>query len=298
MTTYIAKGENAEKASGSTLTVADVSLNSDAQLTVALGYDDAQGHPTSVKWGSNRLLKSRVSRDPAAAGKAMSVWTAGSVRDTATKDIVATWSSNITDRTMLVTSLEGVNKINEKAGNNETVATTGPVTGATASLKAANDFVLCYFMSEGPDTNDTPGTAEIKDGGTFVAATLGQRNGTNGAPAANRVNIQETYLQLTGCEATEGRLVGATSRLWANAIITLTPLSFYLTYTQRGKCSACGQIIWTTDSISSVGCRCGDSVLNPDGTGGLDPATDAEMKVEFLLGYDGPQYDEILMIEI
>ena len=299
MVTRIAKGTASAKASGSTLTVSNVALNSDSAIIVALGYDDAQGHPTSVKWG-NRNLKSRISRNPAGFDIAMSVWTAGSVRDTATRDIVATWSGNITERAMVVTAVEGVNKINEKAGNNHAVATTDPVTGGTVSVKAANDFVFCFFVSEGPDNNDTVGTAEIKDVDTFTAATLGQRRGTNGAPPVSNVTVTETFLQLTSCEATEGRLTGATSRLWTNAIITMTPLSVYVKYTHRGKCPEYSQILWTTDDISSVGCRCGNTVLHADGTseGGLLTATDAEHETEFLIGYAGAQFDDILLIEI
>ena len=297
MTDYFAKGIASSKSSGSTLVKSGVSLNADSALTVALGYDDAQGHPTSVTWG-NRKLKSRISRNPAGYDIAMSVWTAGSIRDTATRAITVTWAGDIVERAMIVTSLEGVNRINQKAGNNDAVATSGPVTGETAGLKVSNDFVLCYFVSEGPDNNDTPGTAEIKDAGTFVAATLGQRAGTNGTPVASNVTIQEAYLSLTACSPTEGRLVGATSRLWTSAVIALDPLSVYVKYVVRGKCPTCGSIVWCDDHIVPVGCACGDHVLYPDGSGGLDVATDAEMITEFLSGYDGPQFDEVKLTEI
>jgi len=221
-----ARGVASSKASGATLTISGVSLNAGSMLVVATGYDDAAGHPTSVAWG-NRQLRSfpATQRNPAPYDIACSGWVIARVRDTATRNVVITWPSAIVERAAMATMIEGANRADEKSGNNDGTATTGPVTGVTATLDAADELALCYFISEGPDTNDTAGSAEISDGGTFTAATLGQRIGTNGAPPVSNVTVQEAYLQLSSATATEGRLVGATSRLWVSFIMTMSQLN-------------------------------------------------------------------------
>ncbi len=225
MATRTAKGIANSKASGNTLALPNISLQAGAALIVGLGYDDAQGHPTEVKWG-NRLLRRRIARDPAGIDIAGSLWTVAFVKNTETKDITASWSGNIVERAMFVTQLEGKNRIDVRSGNNDGTATTSPTTGATGVQGKADNFALCMFVSEGPDTNDTPGTAEIMNGGSpnFDAASLGQRAGTNGAPPASNVTIQETYLQLTSSDPTEGRLVGATSREWTSMLLSFTDI--------------------------------------------------------------------------
>ena len=78
-----------------------------------------------------------------------------------------------------VKEVEGKNRIDQAAGANFATATTAPITQTTAALEFDDDFAVCYFVSEGPDTNDTFGTMEILNGGVWTAVEGTQRIGTN-----------------------------------------------------------------------------------------------------------------------
>lgn len=298
MAIRIAKGTASAKALGNTLVIPGVSLNSGSSLVVAAGYDDAQGHPISIRWGL-RELKPRITRDPATYDIAMSVWSVGSVRDTATRDVRITWSGNIAERAAVVTAVEGANKIDQQAGKNENVATANPTTGQCAPMTETNNFVLSFFVSEGPETNDVVSNPEIDLSGVWTAATLGQRAGTNGAPPVSNVTIQEVYHQLIdGCAGTEVRLTNDTARLWVNGIIAMETLSIYLAYYSSGKCSTCLDIVWCDNDVNSVICSCGDGILNPDGTftGAIVANTDQELIDAARPELTGNDYDAIELV--
>jgi len=299
MATRIAKGVASAKALGNTLTIAAVSLNSGSSLVVAAGYDDAQGHPTSVKWGQ-RELKPRITRDPATYDIAMSVWSVGSVRDTATRDVVITWAANINERGAVVTAVEGANKIDQQAGNNDNVATLTPVSGVSAPMTETSNFVLAFFVAEGP-TTDIVSLPEVDVSGVWTAATVGQRTGTAGAPAAGNVTITEVYHQLVdACAATEARLTNDSARLWVNGIIAMETLSVYLTYYSSGKCTSCGDIMWCDNDINPVTCSCYDGTLNPDGTfiGTVVANTDQELIDAARLEIDAGDFDDIELVKL
>ena len=226
--TRIAKGTGSSKTNGATLTLSDISLDHGAMLVVGLGYDDAQGHPTSVTWGNRQLVR-KTNRNPGGYDIAMSMWVIPYVKKPNTRDLVATWAAAIDERAMFATQLMGAGRIDDRMGNNDAVGTAAPGTTATVTLTTDQDFALCAFVSQGP-SRDAPGTAEIKDAGSFVVATSGQRAGTAGAPPLSNVTIQETYLHLTATDATEGRLQDATARLWVSAILAVRISEF----TSRG----------------------------------------------------------------
>lgn len=300
MATRIAKGTAKAKALGNILTISGISLNSGASLVVASGYDDIQGHPVSVKWGQ-RELKRRRARNPSGIDIAGSVWTVGSVRDTATKDVVITWAGNINERAAVVVSVEGANKIDKAIGNNQSVATTAPTTGLSAPLTETNNFVLAFMIAEGPDTNDTPSAPEIGISGNFVAATLGQRIGTNGAPAADNVTVQEIYHQLIdACDGIEVRMTNSTARKFVSMAIVMETLSVYLMYYSAGKCSTCSDVVWCDNDINSVTCICGDGTLNPDGTftGNIVAVTDQELKDAARPEITGGNYDDVELVNL
>lgn len=293
MTVRTAAGTASSKTSGSTLTISNVSLTADAALVVCLGYDDAQGHPTSVKWGQ-RNLKSRVARDPAGYDIAMSIWTIGSVRDTATKNVVATWAGNIVERAGVATELEGVNRIDERAGNNDSTTTTTPTTGLTIPLSSRFNYALCFFVSEGP-SGDTVTSGTIHDDGSAATASIGQRAGTVGPAPVSNVTVQETFLELTSPLASQGDLIAGTSRLWVSAIITMDPLTVYEKYTARAK-DIGNVIMWTTDDIASV--ANGTALLNPDGTGAnIFTVTDAEHEIAARVELDTGAFDKIILVD-
>ena len=83
-------------------------------------------------------------------------------------------------------------------------------------------YAMCVFGGEGPE-GDSPGSAEIRDGGSLVAASVGQEVGTIAGGAASNIKATETFLELTSDHFTRGRLVGATQRRWVNCILALEP---------------------------------------------------------------------------
>lgn len=298
MAVRIAKGTASSKTSGNTLTIPNVSLNSGSSLIVCAGYDDVNGHPTSVTWGQ-RSLKSRMSRDPVTYDIAMSIWSVGSVRDTATRDITITWSGNIVERAAVATAIEGANKIDSQAGKNETVATTNPTSGATTSMTETDNFVLAFFVGEAPDTNDISTLPEINLSGAWTAATFGQRIGTNGVPPTSNVTVQEVYHQLTdACAGTEVRMTNDTARLWVNAVIAMETLSIYQIYYASGKCSTCNDIVWCDNEVNSVVCSCSDGILHADGTfsGNIIAVSDQELKDAIRSEITDNQYDDIELV--
>lgn len=295
MATVISKGTAKGKSSTNTLSKASIAVNKDSMLIVAVVYDDANGHPTSVTYG-NRKLKLKISRDAGAIDIGMSVWIAPKIRDDATRDVTVTWSSNIVEKAMLITSVEGINRVSDKKGNNETIATATPTTGVTSTLEDSTLFAMCYFAGEAPE-GDIVTLPEIKDNNVWTAATVGQKVGTVGAPPASNVLLQETYLQLTSNVATEGRITNDAARLWSNAILVFRNSFDTLNYFSSGKCVSCSEILWTTNNVNSVVCSCGDTILNPDGTGTAQPNTDQELEDAARLELGAGDFDDIILVE-
>lgn len=297
--TVTGKGTAKAKVSGNELQITGIALEIDSAVVVAVGNDDVQGPPDTVKWGKRHLHR-RVNRTPAGIDVGMSVWTAASIKKAGTRPITATWADDITERVMLVSELKGANRISVKIGVNETVDTGSPETADTSALETVNDFALAYFCMEGPAGNDTVGTLEIKDAGSYETATTGQRDGTAGAPAISNIGIQEFYLQLTSCLPTAARITGATARKWVCALITMEPIPHVVRYTARAKCSICEQVLWCDDDDSSVACDCSNAILNPDGTGtNIEACTDAEHLTEYMLSPDNDfEKDVVIFVEI
>lgn len=222
MATYTAAATASSKASGTTLATSSLAFTPGNMLVVGLGYDDAATgvHP-SVTWG-NRILANRpaaATRNPGTYDIAMSVWVLPKVKRETSHVITGTWQSAIVEKVLACGGLDGKNRIDLAAGNNDTVATANPVTGTTGTLSAADDFAMAFFVSEGPSA-DTAGTMQILDGGTWTNVTGTQRIGTAGAPPLSNVTLQVGWLQLTSSQATQGRIQTATSRLWTSAIVT------------------------------------------------------------------------------
>lgn len=189
-------------------------------VVVGIGCDDVAGHPTTVKWGK-RYLELYNNRNPGGYDIAASLWVLPRVKKPKTADLTATWSTSIAERAMVITEVVERNRVDRRAGNNNATATTSPTTSLTPELRAPDDFAIAFFVSEGPEGNDDPGSAEIRDAGVYGSATIGQRAGTNGSPPVSNVTITEAYRLLATASATEGRLVGATSRRWISLIAAL-----------------------------------------------------------------------------
>lgn len=50
-----------------------------------------------------------------------------------------------------------------------------------------------------------------------------------------------------------------------------------VTYTNRGICLSCHDVMWTTDAFADVCCPCGATALSPSGA--AEPVTDEEHDV-------------------
>lgn len=111
-----------------------------------------------------------------------------------------------------------------------TVGEVFTATGAglgTGTVREALDgnpaFVVCAFVAEGPGSEHGSATARIDDGNVWQAATVGQIEGTAGAPPVSNIAIVESYLELANQNATRGQLQGADSREWANSLLAVRP---------------------------------------------------------------------------
>ncbi len=102
--TRTAKGINSDKASGSSLSINDISITEGGTLVVGIAYDNSQGAPTSVKFG-NRGLNERRKKTNAGSGFTVAIWTAPYIRHPNIRDLVATWASDIGARAMFATQI-------------------------------------------------------------------------------------------------------------------------------------------------------------------------------------------------
>lgn len=220
MATRTAKGTATAKASGTTLQLNAVSVESGSCLVVGISCDNAQLSPSTVTH-AGRTLRRRQQQNDVPNSRHTSIWLKGEYRGNQTGPIVATWGGSIGPRAMFASSWDRIVKLDQGASNADTTATTTPSTGTTATLAVADALVICVFGSRGPGSDHGSATARIQDGGSFTAATIGQIAGTGGAPPPSNATVVETYLELTSTTATQGDLQSATSRTWASVIIAL-----------------------------------------------------------------------------
>lgn len=223
MVTPTARGTTSSKVSGDELVIPSFTVPAGHSLAVFGGYDNAQTAPVSVKH-AGRDLRLRRQRDDAVNGFHASWWLKGEYRAAQTGTCVLKWASAIGKRAAFATSFDAIFKEDDDASA-LTAASTAPVTGLTGVLDGATPFAICGFAAEAPGSEAGSGeTAEIKDGGSFQTATLGQSDGTAGAPPPSNVVAVESRLELTTQDATEGRLqTWVNARNWIGLILVLEP---------------------------------------------------------------------------
>lgn len=206
--TRTAKGTAQSKANSTTLTISSVSLNAGDLLVVGLGYE-ADAALNSVAWGARELVRVRDSGTE--QGDTRVRMFRAKVRDTATRDIVATWAGNMSARAMFASSFTEVAAKDVLSTASFASGTTAPNTGAAVSSTIPDSVSVAAFVSGGP-SSDSPGT--VGDG-----HTAGQRVGTTGGGAASNVTIQETYEILSATGDVRSSISGATGRIWACSIV-------------------------------------------------------------------------------
>ncbi len=210
-----AKGTASAKTSGTTLTLSSVTVTAGRTLVVGIAYDNSHGDPV-VK------LKNKEFRLVPGSKQANGIGTVAFFRKlihkSGTRDVVATWTDNITARVMFVTEITEASK-KDVGNSNANDSTTAPGTGSAATSTAADTISIAAFASLGP-SSDTPGSAG-------VGHTLGQRVGTTGSPPTSNATIQETYEILSATGNVRSALSGATSRDWASTVIAFKATQKY-----------------------------------------------------------------------
>jgi hypothetical protein len=198
----VAKGTNSSKASVTSLSVNNVTINEGTHVIVGLAYEDSQGNPTSVKFGNYNLSLVPDSRiNNSSAG--LTVATYGRlIQTTMERDIVATWSAAIDAKVMIVLQVEEVSQKDRASTNTQTNAT-APTSGVTAQTTVADTLAVGFLASKGP-VEDTIGTPS--DG-----ASSGQRDGTTGGDATSNITLHELYHILSSQSQVRARKTGVES---------------------------------------------------------------------------------------
>lgn len=230
-----AKGTNSSKASATSLSINDVTLDYGAGLVVCLGYENSQGDPTSVQFGNRGLSKQGVTLTN--GDFSLTFWAVRGNRVAAAQDIVATWGAAITARAMFATQIMGASAKDVQQGRTVD-ATANMNTGVAAeTTTVANTIHLAAFVSRGPSGDTTPSAS--------YGHAIGQRVGTTGDAATTNVTICETYETLTAIGDCRAAVVGATARDWCAGVI-----AFKETYTYT--ITDCYRRRWVTDTDSDT----------------------------------------------
>ena len=185
-----AQGTASDKASGSTLTIAGVTVPDGHSLVVGVSCENAQLAPDTVEH-NGKPLRRRQQQDNAAQGYHTSAWIKGEYRKDQTGDIVATWGAAIGERAMVASSFDIRQKKDDGSGSAETTPTQTPATGRTGALLTAGAFVVGVeyeIISIGTTDFTAIGATENTVGFLFIARGVGSGTGTarealSGAPS-------------------------------------------------------------------------------------------------------------------
>lgn len=233
--TRTAKGTAQSKAANTTLTISNVSLTAGQLLLVGIAYE-TDAALNSVQWGSRNMKL--VADSAATQGDTRVRLYRARVRDTATRDVVATWAANMSARAMFATAIDEASIKDVGSTAVFAAGTTAPNTGTAVTTTAADTIAIAAFASGGP-SGDTAGTAA-------EGHTLGQRVGTTGGGAATNVTIQETFEILSATGDCRASMTGATGRIWACSIVALSAVD---TYTITGSYHRPWQVYSDSDKV-------------------------------------------------
>lgn len=208
-----ARGTTLDKSTSLTLTLNTVQVVQYSTLVVALAYDQGEGTPNSVMWGTRELNFKDVKN---ANGLAVAVYTMYRNDATKTESLVATWNGTApTAKVMFATQITGVWR-RDILVTNANAASVTPTSGALQTTGFAEEFLLGVMASEGP-IGDTVGSPSL-------SYSLGQRVGTTGDADDSNVTVQEIFKITTVAEDTRARMTGVTERDWCVILITLEPV--------------------------------------------------------------------------
>jgi len=210
-----AKGTAQAKTTGTTLTLANVTLAEGASLIVSAGYYGSLQYITDIKWGAVDLAQAAY-HSTLNGGVYSEIWLLHAVT-AGTHDIVITWDSNLTARSMTAEQVTGLTATPEDtaawAGVDDGGPSTAPDSGAGAETLAPSSLLYGSVLTSGP-VEDTAGSW----GGSFTAS---QRDGTTGSVATSNVVISTGYRITSAVGTYAAAKSGCTSRYWTAAIIVL-----------------------------------------------------------------------------
>lgn len=211
------KGSAADKASGTSLAINDVSMNAGDLLVLILSFETESTLVSAPKYGKKEMRY--IENSGATQGDTRVRFYRFRVRKTSTRNIVVTWNAAVTARAMIALSLTNVGKANVLSTNTHATDTGSPNSGTAVTTTIADTLHIAAFASLGgtPDTIGTAGNGH----------TLGARVGTSGPPVESNVTLQETHEILTATGDCRASLTGATARKWAVSIVAFRSTQVY-----------------------------------------------------------------------
>ena len=216
MATLTERGSATAKASGTTLTISDVTASAGEFLHVIVG-GQTNVSPSSVTWGAREMNKS-LQRIHSTPNFTANYYTIRNVLRSGTRNITCTWGSAISTKIALAFTLDSPFVVDEVARNLLT-ASTAPSVGPTATHLRRDDFCIGLLLAEG----GTPDTAPT---GITSGWTTGTRVGTSGTPPVSNLTANWYYQQTTDCTGVSLAGTAATARDWIGLIAAYRPVIF------------------------------------------------------------------------
>lgn len=197
--TFTAKGTAVAKASGTTLTIPNLSMTGGDTLTVTIGYQstDNAGAAT-LEYGGNNLLNDLVEGKTFTTGGFRMRTYSTIIQNTKTRDLDLTFSTATAARLMVASSQTQAGKVNV-TNDTENIAATLSTTGGAQPIDHITTINMGYHMTNGPAGDNT--------GSSSTGHTLGQRVGTTGDTDTSNITIQETYKIIVASTVAAGSFV-------------------------------------------------------------------------------------------
>lgn len=197
--TRTAKGTAIAKASGTTLTIPNISMVGGDTLTVAVGYQSTDNAaPSVLDYGGNDLTNDLMEgKTFTTGGFRMRVYST-IIQNTKTRDLELEFTNATAARAMIALSSTQTGKVNI-TNDNENIASTLSTTGGALPLDHISTMNIAFHMTNGP--------AGDAIGSSSTGHTLGQRTGTTGDTDTSNITIQETYKIITAATVQDESII-------------------------------------------------------------------------------------------
>lgn len=210
------KGSNKSKVSGTTLSVAGVSIAENASIVVCLAHDPVA--VSSVTWNSNSLTK--VVEETNGTSVQGSIWVLHDCTS-GTGSVDVTFGSAIDAKTMTVVQLIGTTavtsggELNHDASASDQGSSTTPSSGSSGALAFGSEYVVGMIGWE-----QQFGSA---GSGSFTSAQI--ENTTGGAGDTNIGIVEYFFQQNETTSAVTLANTGASNVPWVALIVTFNQIS-------------------------------------------------------------------------